>query len=336
MLGFRPDATPPRGFAAWPGPEILFRWAHGGARGGLGVDSVSSRRDKAGMNDTRPPVRPATALTVEPCPSCGAPRPGPFCAACGEKRLDPAHDHSLRWLAGQILEGVLQWDTKLLRTFGTLLRRPGQLTRDHLDGRRVRTMAPLSLFFLTSVVFYCFFERAYAAPVQVLANAYANGGWLGNLLHYDIGGVLAAKAVAAGTTAEMLAQRVFDRAGQESKVFLGLLVPLLAAVLHALFWRREPRYVPHFLAALHLFVVFLLFDLVFLFGWRLAGADAVSDLMFLPLLAGFGVHVWLALPRIYGVGRWPALGPTVVLLAALTALILVYRQAITVVVAVLT
>ena len=61
-----------------------------------------------------------------------------------------------------------------------------------------------------------------------------------------------------------------------------------------------------------------------------------SDLMFLPLLAGFGVHVWLALSRIYGVGRWPALGPTVVLLAALTALILVYRQAITVVVAVLT
>lgn len=288
------------------------------------------------MNDTPPPVPPAAAVTGEPCPSCGAPRPGSFCAACGEKRLDPAHDHSLRWLAGQILEGVLQWDTKLLRTFGTLLRRPGQLTRDHLDGRRVRTMAPLPLFFLTSVVFYCFFERAYAAPVQVLANAYANGGWLGNLLHYDIGGALAVKAAAAGTMAEVLAQRVFDRAGQESKVFLGLLVPLLASVLHALFRRREPRYVPHFLAALHLFVVFLLFDLVFLFGWRLAGADAVSDLMFLPLLLGFGVHVWLALPRIYGVGRWRALAPTVVLLAALTGLIMVYRQVVTVVVAVLT
>ena len=77
------------------------------------------------------------------CPSCGAVRPSQFCAACGEKRLDPARDHSLRWLIGQILEGVAQLDTKLLRTFGTLLGRPGQLTRDHLLGRRVQTMPPL-------------------------------------------------------------------------------------------------------------------------------------------------------------------------------------------------
>lgn len=269
------------------------------------------------------------------CPSCGGVRPGRFCAICGEKRLDPARDHSLRWLIGQILEGVVQFDTRLLRTFGTLLGRPGQLTRDHLEGRRVRTLPPLQAFFVTSVLFYCFFERAYAAPVQVLSSAYARGAWLGNVLHYDIATVLTAKAAATGQPLDTLAMRVFDRASQESKVFLGLLVPFLACVLHVLFRRQWPRHVPHFIAALHLFSVFLLFDLVFLFGWRLAGADAISDLMFLPLLAGFGVHAWLAIRRIYAVKWLRALFATVVLLTSLTALILVYRQIVTVVAAVL-
>ena len=269
------------------------------------------------------------------CPSCGGVRPGRFCAICGEKRLDPVRDHSLRWLIGQILEGVAQFDTKLLRTFGALLGRPGQLTRDHLEGRRVRMMPPLQVFFVTSVLFYCFFERAYAAPVQVLSSAYARGSWLGNVLHYDIATELTAKAAATGQPVDPLALLVFDRASQQSKVFLGLLVPFLATVLHVLFRRQWPRFVPHFITAVHLFSVFLLFDLVFLFGWRLAGADSLSDLMFLPLLGGFGVHVWFALRRIYAVKWLRAVFATTVLLISLTALILVYRQVVTVVAAVL-
>ncbi len=288
------------------------------------------------MQDASPPVENAsTADGRGVCPSCGAVRVGRFCHACGEKRLEPEHDHSLRWLFVQVLEGVAQFDTKLLRTFGALLFRPGQLTRDHLEGRRVRHLPPLQVFFVTSVLFYLFFERAYAAPVGVLAKAYAQGGWVGNVLHYDIAGAITAKAAASGQSVDVLVARVFDRASQESKLFLGLLVPFLAGVLHLLFRRQWPRYVPHFVAAVHAFTVFLCFDLVFLFGWRLAGANEISDLMFLPLLLGFGVHVVFAVRRVYGAGAIAAVLKTLVVLAWLVALIIVYRQFVTVAAAVL-
>lgn len=277
------------------------------------------------MADAEPPSGP--------CPSCGTQRVGRYCHACGEKRLEPAHDHSLRWIGEQVLEGLLHLDTKLLRTFGALLLRPGQLTRDCLDGRRVRTLAPLPVFFVTSVLFYLCFDRAYASDVATLAHIHANGGWIGNLLHYDIEGVLTAKAAIGGTSYEALAERVRDRAGQESKLFLGLLLPFFAAAFHLLFRRREPRFVPHLVAAVHQFSLFLLVDLGFLGICRLLGMRQISDLGFLPLLAIYAVHLLFGLRRIYRTSLAEAAWKAVALVGWLAALVIVYRQLVTIVTA---
>jgi len=218
----------------------------------------------------------------------------------------------------------------LLRTFGVLLFRPGRLTSEHLAGRRVRNLAPLQVFFVTSVLFYLFFEHAYAAPVSMLANAYAQGGWVGNVFHFDIAGTITAKAAASGQSVDVALARVFDRANQQSKLFLGLLVPFLAGLLHLLFHRQWPRYVPHFVTAVHAFSVFLCLDLLYLLGWRLAGANEISDLMFLPLFLGFGVHLMFALRTVHRVGAIAAAMAASLVLAWLVALILVYRQVVTI------
>ncbi len=272
----------------------------------------------------------ATALSEDRCPTCGVPRPGAFCAACGERRLDPARDHSLRWLGGELLAGFVQWDSKLARTFATLLARPGRLTRDHLEGRRVRTMTPLQLFLVVSVVFYLFFQRAYAAPIEPMAAAYAAGTPLGNLFHVDVAGAIAAKAAATGQTEAALAARAFDRASQESKVFLGLLIPPVAGVLYLLFRRRNPRLVPHFVAAVHLFTAFLLFDLVYLTVMQLLGFRAIGDWQFAPLLGAYAIHLTLALRRLHDLGWGRSLAAMLVVIAGLVGAILVYRQLVTI------
>lgn len=231
------------------------------------------------------------------------------------------------------LPGFTSFDSKLLRTFTALLFWPGRLSREHLDGRRVRYMAPLRVFLVTSVLFYCFFERAYAAPIESLRSAYDRGVWLGNVLRYDIVGSLTAKAASTHRDADALAMQVFERAGQESKLFLGVLIPFLAAVLHLLFWRRQPRFVPHLIAAVHSFSLFLLLDLAFLFVCRLLGLNQISDWAFLPLFSIYAAHLFFGLRRIYGARVLEAAWKSLTLVASLVALIVVYRQFVTVIVA---
>ena len=266
------------------------------------------------------------------CRNCGVTHRGRFCSECGERKLDPARDHSFRWLAEQLLEGLLQWDAKLPRTLGALLV-PGGLTREQLDGRRVRYLGPLQLYLLVSVVFYLCFSHAYAAPVASLSAARANGSWFGNVLQFDIDGAITRRAAELNSTPAVQAQRVFDRAGQESKVFLGLLVPVLALGLYGLCWRRERRFVPHMVAATHLFTVFLVFDLLFLWVWRLLGANGITYGMFVPLVGVYAVYFVAALRRIHGYRWLRACVCAVPWLGLFFVAVLVYRQIVTVVAA---
>lgn len=272
-----------------------------------------------------------TAPTPDLCPSCGTPRPGRFCGACGEKRVDPGHDHSLAHWVAEFFEGLTHFDGRFFRTFRTLVTAPGRLTRDHLLGRRVGAMAPLQLFFVVSVVFYLCFTHAYAAEAASMSQNLANGSLLGNLFRVDVLGVLQAKATQRQQPLEELVALVRERAGHHSKLFLATLLPVWALCLQGLGRLVYSKFVPHLIFAVHELCTFLIFDLVFLLVHRVLGHRAISDTMFVPLLVAFWAHLLLALRGAYGFS-WPgAIWRSVVALAGLVATILVYRQAVTVV-----
>jgi hypothetical protein len=88
------------------------------------------------------------------CANCAAPLQGAFCHRCGQS----AHVHrSLAHLVEELLHGVLHFETKAWRTLPMLLLRPGKLTREYIDGRRVRYVSPLAmLLFLLFVMFLVF------------------------------------------------------------------------------------------------------------------------------------------------------------------------------------
>lgn len=94
----------------------------------------------------RPPAVPA-------CVSCGAPQPGPYCAECGEKRVD-ARDMTIRAFAAYALEAVTNADAKLYATLRALIARPGLLTREFMAGRRRPYLGPMQTFLVCNVAFF--------------------------------------------------------------------------------------------------------------------------------------------------------------------------------------
>jgi hypothetical protein len=88
-------------------------------------------------------ARPAAAGTSR-CENCGAPLTGKYCSACGQHHFDhPVHDFG--HFVSEAFEDLTHADSRLWRTLIALLFRPGFLTREFLDGRRVRYLPPVRL-----------------------------------------------------------------------------------------------------------------------------------------------------------------------------------------------
>lgn len=86
------------------------------------------------------------------CANCGAAVNGKYCAACGQRRHHAMHStwHFLQEAA----EDLTHADSRLWRTLAALLARPGFLTREFLDGRRVSYLPPVRLYLVLSVIYF--------------------------------------------------------------------------------------------------------------------------------------------------------------------------------------
>jgi hypothetical protein len=84
--------------------------------------------------------------------NCGAQLADEYCAACGQ-RHEP-HLHSVGHFMGEAFESITHADSRLWRTLGYLIARPGRLTREFFDGRRVRYLPPFRLYLVISLLFF--------------------------------------------------------------------------------------------------------------------------------------------------------------------------------------
>ncbi len=93
------------------------------------------------------------------CLNCGAALGGPFCSQCGQRAVPP--DPSVRELVGEAFAELSGWDGKFAETIRSLIRRPGELTRQFIAGRRLSQISPVRLYLTMSLVY---FVAAAAAP----------------------------------------------------------------------------------------------------------------------------------------------------------------------------
>lgn len=249
------------------------------------------------------------------CANCGTVATLDYCPGCGQRQQRP--DLRLRGLLRQLFAELVEVDGRFRRTARSLLTRPGEFAIDYFEDRRARHLPPLRVYLLSTVLLFVvlpIFGRLVdlgAGPADSAAKA-ALPDWHIDTSHPEFDLVLNARlnAQMAHFLAEpqRLAQAMLEIAPQ-----LGLLLlPLLAALLYAFFWKAGYRYGHHLIVALTLqsgvslwivcaASVLGISGLLALVGMPAAAAAVAWPVAFTPwLVLGY---LALALHRIYG-RRW--------------------------------
>ena len=93
-----------------------------------------------------------TKKPVEVCLNAGTKLAGQYCGNCGQRATSRLI--SVWELLRDAVGDRLELDSRLWRTLVPLVIRPGQLTRDYLEGRRARVMPPFRMYLVLSILFF--------------------------------------------------------------------------------------------------------------------------------------------------------------------------------------
>src|SRR5688500_8271167 len=272
-------------------------------------------------------VAPDRAPRLGECLNCGAALVGPFCASCGQRDIPP--HPSMRELVVDAFHELSGWDGRLSATLRALVRRPGFLTQEFLEGRRSRYLSPLRLYLAASVGY--FLLAATAPNVRLPSGQVVAPGVQVGVTTRDRPpvsrpervGAAARQSLESGdtlTAAEraqalediarapsvfqpFLRRSVEDPAGFRRGIIetmprmLFVLLPVFAAVL-ALFYRGR-KYPAHLYFAIHLhsYIFFALATTELLKFTRVTMLVAVASFI---AIASIPIHATLAFRRVYG------------------------------------
>jgi hypothetical protein len=239
------------------------------------------------------------------CLNCGAVLTGRWCGQCGQ-RVAPVRP-TLHELLHEAVHELAHVDGKLIRT-AMLLFKPGELTAEFLAGKRVRSVTPVRVYLLCSLLF---FGVVSLVPTGKLHVSITRGG--------DAQLIKAADRV--NKDPDILAHALtsaFPKA-------MFILMPLFAAIVFAFYFKAERMYVPHFYFAVHYHA--FAFFLLAIFEAISPIHSRVTGVIKLLLILGLYPYLTMALRRVYG-GRWMTIGKSIAILSIYFCFVLLTMAAI--------
>jgi len=217
------------------------------------------------------------------CLNCGAPLGGQWCAACGQRETELRP--TVHELLHEALHELVHFDGKIIRTISLLLSKPGVLTKEFLEGKRVRSVTPIRLYLICSLLFFGTLALMPTGKLHVKITKGADAQ-------------LERAAERVNRDPEILAHAF----GSAFPKAMFILMPIFALVVWAMYWRAERMYVPHFYFDVHYhafaFVDCALFAILSLVHLRVVAI--VRLLLILALIP----YLAIALRRVYGGARW--------------------------------
>lgn len=210
-----------------------------------------------------------TTLTTpgqsEVCANCGTDLTGKFCHQCGQKQIH-RHEFSLKHFVGHVVHEVTHFDSnKVLKTFTTLLFRPGVLTSEYLAGKKGSYINPIRIYLTFSALYFLF---AWGTLADL------RGGSVQRIARNP---QTIAMAQARGMDAKTLAEKATQKAEKYAAVLRFASVLISGLFLSLLYLSVKRYYVEHLIFSLHFYsfdfftksIFALLFIVTAAVGWKL-------------------------------------------------------------------
>jgi hypothetical protein len=103
--------------------------------------------------------------TLRACPNCGTSLIAPYCALCGQER--DTHRRSVWNLVRDLVEDVISFDSRILRTAIALLVEPGEIAIAFREGRTRHFVPAMRLYFFVSLLFFLILSMTGLAIIQL-------------------------------------------------------------------------------------------------------------------------------------------------------------------------
>lgn len=254
---------------------------------------------------------------IECCKNCEAELAGEYCHNCGQKRVH-TKDFAVAHFFGHVVHEFTHLDSnKTLKTFTSLLFRPGRLTAEYLAGRKGSYIQPIRIYLTFSALYFLF-------AWGVLSDV--RGGGAVALTRNTI---VVRMARAKGVEPLAIAEKIQQKAEKYSAALRFASVLVSGLFLTLLYYRMKRYYVEHMVFSLHYysfdFFCKSVFALLFMVS-ATTGLKLPTQILnfFYPLAL---IYLVLALRRVYRQSWTATVVKALVLFVCETALFIAVNMA---------
>ncbi len=186
----------------------------------------------------------STPIPEEPgvCRTCGAKLEGAYCSDCGEKAFIPG-EHTIRHFFGDVLNAITFLDSKFLRTLKLMIVKPGAMSYQYINGRRVPFIKPMSMFFIVNLIYFMF-----AMGDALNSTLYSQ---LNNMPHSSIAKSMVEKKIKSEKVSEKAFTAAYeDQSTNMAKMWLVLIVLYFSIPLALVNFGKKVYFFDHLVVSL--------------------------------------------------------------------------------------
>lgn len=253
---------------------------------------------------------------IEQCPSCQTELRGMYCSNCGEKRVE-SKNFTIPHILKEGFSFLTNLDSTLYQTIKGLLFKPGFLPQEYIAGRRKMYMKPFQVFVLSSILFFIFLSEIdiFLVPSK----------WF---FTDDLGKLINELMKKHDVSQEMLAQMYDAKIVNNSKLYIFLLLPVIALLIYMFNWKKMREFGKHLIHAIYILSFFMILtvlitEFVDVLPWMMS-----KWWFIIPIEIGLVVYISIFAKNVFDLPWWYAVLQGIIITVLLGFFIGVYRYGI--------